>query len=134
MPRFVLLRHDCPPSFGKPSHWDLMLEREGALLTWSLAKLPAAWERPLNVRVGEGSAEDEVTAIRLADHRLAYLDYEGALSGDRGQVTRVDRGEYTVIDESADWLRVQISGAELHARMRLPIARGPTASESRPPA
>ncbi len=31
---------------------------------------------------------------RLKDHRLEYLDYEGHISGNRGQVYRIDRGRY----------------------------------------
>ena len=100
MPRFVLLHHECPPSFGKPSHWDLMLERDGALLTWSLPALPAAWS-------GEGEA-----AERIADHRLAYLDYEGPISGDRGVVTRVDGGEYEVLEETDEIIRVRLRGTD----------------------
>ncbi|MBA4104494.1 MAG: hypothetical protein C0485_01965 [Pirellula sp.] len=104
MPRFVLLRHECQPSFGKPSHWDLMLERDGVLLTWSLPALPAAWG-------GEGGlAAEQIAATRLADHRIAYLDYEGPISGDRGVVTRVDGGEYEVLSDAGGVLRVRLRG------------------------
>ena len=106
MPRFVLLHHECPTSFGKPSHWDLMLERDGALLTWSLPALPAAWG-------GEGdSAAEQIAATRLADHRIAYLDYEGPISNDRGVVTRVDGGEYEVIEETDEIIRVRLRGTD----------------------
>ena len=106
MPRFVLLHHECPPSFGKPSHWDLMLECDGVLLTWSLPALPAAWG-------GEGgSAAEQIAATRLADHRIAYLDYEGPISGDRGVVKRVDGGEYEVLAEADGVLRVRLQAAQ----------------------
>jgi hypothetical protein len=108
MPRFVLLYHECPPSFGKPSHWDLMLERDGVLLTWSLAALPAAWGG------GRDAAEEQIVATRLADHRIAYLDYEGPISGDRGGVTRVDGGEYEVLEETEQAIRVRLQGEEPH--------------------
>ena len=104
MPRFVLLRHECPPSLGKPSHWDLMLEREGRLLTWSLAALPAAWG------VDGAAGEEALAATRLLDHRIAYLDYEGPISGDRGAVTRVDRGEYEAVEETDCEIRVRLRG------------------------
>jgi hypothetical protein len=35
-----------------------------------------------------------VLAERLADHRLDYLKYEGPVSGDRGEVRRLDAGNY----------------------------------------
>jgi len=108
MPRFVLLYHECPPSFGKPSHWDLMLERDGALLTWSLPALPSA-------EGGEGdSAAEQIAATRLADHRIAYLDYEGPISGNRGIVTRVDGGEYEVLEETEQAICVRLQGEEPH--------------------
>jgi hypothetical protein len=104
MPRFVFLRHECPPTFGKPSHWDLMLERDGVLLTWSLPELPAAWDGESGVGV------ELIDMTRLADHRLAYLDYEGPISGDRGAVTRHDRGEYEVLSDANGVLRVRLRG------------------------
>jgi hypothetical protein len=36
----------------------------------------------------------EVEAIGLADHRIEYLDYEGEISGRRGQVRRLIGGSY----------------------------------------
>ena len=117
MPRFVLLYHDCPPSFGKPSHWDLMLERDGVLMTWTLTELPAPWRQP-----SEKDRPDvlEVSATRLPDHRLAYLDYEGPLSGDRGHVTRIDRGAYALLEESPNDLQVDLAGARAIGTVRLP--------------
>jgi hypothetical protein len=74
--RYVVLRHEGVPD----PHFDLMLEDEhGAekLLTWRSPVWPIEVGTPLE---------------RLADHRNAYLDYEGPLSGDRGFVTRVASG------------------------------------------
>lgn len=97
--RWVLLWHECPPDYRDGSHWDLMLEREGVtderrLATWSLSLLPKGWPG------AAGDASKEVEAITLADHRAAYLEYEGPVSGDRGTVTRVARGEVTWREES----------------------------------
>jgi hypothetical protein len=117
MPRFVLLRHDCPPSSGKPSHWDLMLERDGALLTWSLPVLPAAWQKT-------GGATTPIAVTRLPDHRLAYLDYEGPVSGDRGEVRRVDAGECRLIQESASGIVVELDGAVVRGRWSLEGVQG----------
>jgi hypothetical protein len=124
MPRFVLLFHDCPPILGKPSHWDLMLERDGALMTWNLAELPARWQTP------SGRDVIELGAARLPDHRLAYLDYEGPVSSGRGEVKRIDRGDYEVVDESPEWLRVRLAGAVAIGEVRLPIAPPPPATTS----
>src|SRR5262245_3775425 len=103
MPRFVLLYHDCPPEFGKPSHWDLMLEDEGVLLTWALGEQPTA-------NGADGSAN---VAMRLADHRIAYLDYRGPVSGNRGSVSRIDAGTFRWLERAAARMRAQIAGATL---------------------
>jgi len=61
-----------------------MLEVEGVLRTWELRELPRAWAALL----GEDFENPSVQAQPLADHRLAYLDFEGPLRGDRGCATR----------------------------------------------
>ena len=78
MPRFVVLLHETPSGYPRGAHLDLMLEHAGALRTWALEKPPLPGEI--------------VVAERLPDHRLEYLDYEGAVSHDRGVVSRVDSG------------------------------------------
>lgn len=88
MSRFVLLEHETDGrGAAAPGdvHWDLMLELErGALLaTWRLARNPLETTAPIE-------------AQRIGDHRRVYLDYEGELSGGRGRVRRLDRGELAV--------------------------------------
>jgi hypothetical protein len=100
MPRFVLLRHEFPAEFGKPSHWDVMLEDGEALLTWSCEELPVA-------------GGDAVVATRLGNHRLAYLEYEGLVSGGRGEVRRVDGGEFVWIQRSEARFTVEVRGGVL---------------------
>ncbi len=106
MPRFVLLRHECPPAFGKPSHWDLMLEDGDSLLTWSIAELPVAGGNP-------------VDAERLSDHRLAYLDFEGPLSGNRGEVQQVDAGEFRWLQREPAPTRIELSGQTLRGILHI---------------
>jgi hypothetical protein len=125
MPRFVLLFHECPPESSVPSHWDLMLERHGVLMTWRLAELPPAWSRveqpnPL-------PKETEAPPVRLPDHRLAYLDYEGPLSGNRGEVCRYDGGTYDVLKESGEQLVVNFAGEWVKGRFALPTGPPPLA-------
>jgi len=100
MPRFVLLYHDCPANYERPSHWDFMLEREGTLRTWALPELPCDWQAA-HARTQKAypscpklAPTNDVAAEQLADHRAAYLDYEGEVSGNRGHVIRVAAGTY----------------------------------------
>lgn len=115
MPRFVIHRHEVPSTFGRPSHWDVMLEedptpREGqhqgdagdtghelGLLTWAVERLPIGMER--------------VPARRLDNHRREYLDYEGPVSGGRGSVCRWDAGTVTWLERGGDFVRVRVVGA-----------------------
>jgi hypothetical protein len=76
MPHFVILEHDHPVL-----HWDLMLEADGVLQTWRLERAP---EEPGGT----------INATALGDHRSAYLDYEGPVSGGRGIVRRWDAGTF----------------------------------------
>jgi hypothetical protein len=105
MPRFVLLRHECPPGFGKPSHWDLLLEDATALLAWSVEALPEPGQ--------------SVTALRLADHRLAYLDYEGPVSGGRGEVRRADAGEFSWQKRGEARIIVELRGVRFRGEFTL---------------
>jgi hypothetical protein len=107
--RYVILRHVTPPDGQRPSHWDFMLEAGEVLRSWALL------EPPLEGRSTEAEALD--------DHRLAYLSYEGPVSGDRGHVTAYDRGDYVLLAEKDDCLVVRLTGERL--RCELTMRRDP---------
>ena len=117
MPRFVLLFHDCSEVPDAESHWDLMLEQAGVLLTWRLRQLPDQWHA---AAPGETPELTAVAAQRLPDHRIAYLDYEGPITGNRGQVSRWDHGHYSPLEESNGVLRVELVGQRVRATIELP--------------
>lgn len=125
MPRFVLLYHDCPPTFDRPSHWDLMLEWEGKLRTWALPQLPSEWASAqkfttaIKAECMPTAAENIVAAERLADHRLDYLHLEGPLSGNRGAVHRIDAGAYETLGESPKAWDVRLTGSRLSGHVQL---------------
>ena len=100
MPQFVLLQHDHPEL-----HWDFMLESGDVLLTWRLDQIP-----------GELA---EIEAQALPDHRKAYLDYEGPVSGDRGSVVRIDRGSFELLKSSVGGLTVRLNGDRVCGEARL---------------
>jgi len=106
MPRFVVLQHEVPDGSPRGSHWDLMLEEEHDLATWALDTLP-------------GSAELTLIARRLPAHRLAYLTYEGLISGNRGHVRQHDAGDFEWETRAADVLRVQLHGHRLRGGLTL---------------
>ncbi|EAQ78432.1 DNA polymerase ligase N-terminal domain-containing protein [Blastopirellula marina] len=108
MKRFVLLYHQFPPDHADKSHYDLMLEAEGLLRTWRLGEKPDMLQ--------------PVAGQPIADHRLAYLDYEGEVSGDRGSVTRIDQGEYEIVRDDATTLIVNLYGNVLSGRLAVLIS------------
>ena len=79
-PRFVVLFHQVPLDSPRQDHWDLMLESDGVLETWALDSEP--------------SAGRTISAKRLVEHRLAYLEFEGEISGGRGSVRRIWKGTF----------------------------------------
>jgi hypothetical protein len=103
MPRFVILRHEFPSGHARALHWDLMFEHGGSLRTWALS--------------GEPLSAMEIEAELLPDHRLAYLDYEGPVSGDRGSVSRWDWGEYQLESATADAWQLVLHGTRLRGSM-----------------
>ena len=104
-PRFVVLRHQPGAAGRRELHWDLMLEAGGQLRTWALDREPAA--------------DTIIAATRLADHRSDYLDYEGPISGGRGEVRRFDHGTYQLLSETSDQLVVRLEGQQLNAQVTI---------------
>lgn len=107
MAQFVLLEHDTRPrpTADAPAgavHWDLMLEVQpgGPLATWRLAQNPVCTATP-------------IACERIGDHRREYLEYEGEISGDRGRVRRIDRGELRVQRGEPGEIRAAFAGAAL---------------------
>jgi hypothetical protein len=94
MQRYVVLHHT---GFGEP-HFDLMLESSSGslLMTWRAIDWPLA-------------AGDEL--LRIGDHRREYLDYEGPVSNNRGEVKRVACGACDV-SIAPDQLTIQLHEPE----------------------
>ena len=101
--RFVILHHVVAGG----EHWDLMLEHGGVLLTWQLAREPI------------DAASLPIPAKRIADHRSAYLEYEGPISGGRGHVVRVDRGTVSIDRLTDRYCQVELLGERLKGRFCL---------------
>jgi hypothetical protein len=129
MPRFVLLYHDCPPGYERPSHWDLMLEADGKLRTWTLFRLPAAWRsaqeqtaltHPTCPSLAEGNS---IAAERLPDHRIDYLKIEGPIGENRGEVRRIDEGTYESSRQSAEQWEIELSGRLIDGAVILSATR-----------
>src|SRR5262249_39577183 len=75
------------------------------LRTWRLLEMPAAGR--------------QIRAEALGDHRIAYLNYEGPLSGNRGAVARVDAGEFVIVDETPGQIDLEFSGLVVSGRWQM---------------
>ncbi len=100
---FVILHHRLKGG----EHWDLMLEHGQVLLTWQLEREPT------------DAAALPIPARRIGDHRPAYLTYEGPVSGDRGDVRRVDAGTVEIQGLSAETCIFTLSDGRLRGRFVL---------------
>jgi hypothetical protein len=98
-PPFVLLHHLLPEG----DHWDLCLDQGDTLATWQLMEDPT----------GPGSGAAFLPARRIQDHRRAYLEYEGPVSGNRGEVVRIDRGPYVLLERQPRRWVFQLAGSIL---------------------
>ena len=103
MPRFVILRHDPGGDYTRDfenaacqPHWDWMFQSDQVLRTWSTPPLQDLQQ------------SFAIEAQPLADHRLAYLEFEGEISGNRGQVKRIVSGQYEPVRCSDDRLECKL--------------------------
>jgi hypothetical protein len=102
MRRFVILHHTL--SHGE--HWDLMIEQGEHLATWQLHRDP--------LQAGDAP----IPALRISDHRLAYLDYEGPVSRGRGEVTRIAAGSCEILSCDPELWVVIFKGAVWQGRFQ----------------
>ena len=105
---FVIQLHQQSP---RGDHYDLMLEEGPVLATFELPCLPQSLQPGQTILVP-----------RLADHRPAYLTYEGEVPGGRGHVHIVDRGRYAGRQDGAAWV-VELAGGQAAGSYRLEPAR-----------
>ena len=109
-PIFVVQRHAA-----RGLHYDLRLERHGALASWAV---------PKGIPTDPGSRR---LAVRVEEHPLAYADFEGEIPAGEygaGAVEIWDRGTYELLEEKADGgLTVRLQGRRLAGRWALVPAR-----------
>ena len=95
--RFVILHHRVDGG----EHWDMMLEHGDVLLTWQLLAEP------------RGADCLPITARRIHDHRKAYLEYEGPIGEDRGDVRRIDSGGVEIEEITGESCCFRLSGGRM---------------------
>jgi hypothetical protein len=109
----VQLLHELPDG---SRHVDWMLAQDprgqGPLVTFRVPR-----------RVDELRPGEALDAVRIADHRPAYLTYEGPVSGGRGTVTRLASGRVAALDERPDGWHLEIAWEAPPRFQRLRVTR-----------
>jgi len=105
LPRFVVHQH-----FATHVHFDFRLEVEGVLRSWAVPKGPSA------------DTHDKRLAVRVEDHPLEYIDFQGEIPEGQygaGRVEIWDSGEYEMIEESEGFMRFRLQGERLRGTWKL---------------
>ncbi len=87
-------------------HWDLMLESGDTLLTWRLDKNPAEIDGPAE-------------ALRIFDHPLKFLTYEGPVNKGKGRVQIADAGTYEIMHKNGERIELDLLGEILKGKFSL---------------
>ncbi|HVS71248.1 MAG TPA: hypothetical protein VHQ47_08335 [Phycisphaerae bacterium] len=112
---YMVLRHTGGGG-GEGDHYDLLIDGAGTgggaderrVWTWRIFVEPAKWG-------------PQTPAERIADHRVLYMTYEGAVSGGRGEVRRIAGGIARLEAAREGMWEVRLCGiGEGGVRLRLP--------------
>ena len=107
--KFVIQRHERQ---GEAVHWDLMLAKRGVLETYRVNSPPEEWgSRP-------------VEAVKIFDHPLKFLTYEGSVNKGKGSVTITDAGIYRILSLDENKLKADFAGTILKGKKEIIFAAG----------
>ena len=98
--RFVIQEHTT----GTEVHWDLMLESDCTLQTYRLDKAP------------EEILHNSSHAVKIFDHSLKFLTYQGPVNKGRGNVCIVETGTYRILQENHDLIKLNLKGQILKGK------------------
>jgi hypothetical protein len=101
--KFVIQRH----STGSDVHWDFMLESGDVLQTYRLDKSP------------QQLIDNPAGAVKIFDHPLKFLTYEGPVNNGRGEVSIADSGTYKITRQSSDQIELILTGKALSGKFIL---------------
>ncbi len=96
----------------EPTHWDLMLATGGVLRTYRL-------DLPPDELLGR-----PCTATKIHNHPLRFLRYQGSVNKGLGRVRIVDSGNYTLLEDTPESIRLDFDGQILTGHFRLSHQEG----------
>jgi len=103
--KFVIQKHSKADSV----HWDLMFEAGTVLETYRLDLPP------------EKLTSQPNTAIKIFDHPLKFLTYQGSVNKGLGTVEIADYGIYTPLTANAKQQELLLQGKILKGKFRLTL-------------
>ena len=98
--RFVIQKHTA----GTEIHWDLMFESGNTLQTYRLDNAP-------DEILHKGSH-----AVKIFDHSLKFLTYQGPVNKGCGNVCIVETGTYKIFQEKPDLIELNLKGRILKGK------------------
>ena len=102
--KFVIQQHAQGPHI----HWDFMLETDGILRTYRLDKSPHM--------LADNPA---ACAVKISDHPMKFLTYQGLVNKGLGEVSIADSGIYKIIRQSDERIELDLTGEILKGRFAL---------------
>jgi hypothetical protein len=102
--KFVVQKHQKE---SEPTHWDLMLESGDFLETYRLALPPEKW------------GKEAIEMVKIFDHPLKFLSYEGRVNKGKGQVEIADFGTYCQIEKNETQQQLSFAGNMLRGEFQL---------------
>ncbi len=107
--KFVVQRHQKK---GESEHWDLMLEKEGYLETYRISNSPEDWKNK------------PVAAIKIFDHAIKFLMYEGPVNKGKGSVKISDCGTYCLFEKNDLKQEIYFEGNAVKGKFQLYLIEG----------
>lgn len=101
--RFVIQEHRT----GTEVHWDFMFESNCILQTYRLDKAP------------DEILHNPTNAVKIFDHSLKFLTYQGPVNKGRGNVCIVETGTYQILQEKQDLIKLNLNGQILKGKFTL---------------
>ena len=92
--RFVIQEHRT----AEEIHWDLMFESGNTMQTYRLDKAP------------DEILHNPANAVKIFDHPLKFLTYQGAVNKGQGNVCIVETGTYQMLQDKHDFIKLNLNG------------------------
>jgi len=106
--RFVIQKHTTDADV----HWDFMLEWGEILQTYRLDKAP------------EEILHSPASAVKIFNHSLKFLAYQGPVNEGRGSVRIIEAGTYKIVHQQHNQIELNLNGRILKGKFTLSRIKG----------